>query len=241
MSYILDALRKAEAERHLGAAAPQANSATAQVAANTALPPARRTWLWMTLGLVGGVLAAFGWIAWQGPQPAPAALPTVLPQAAPQAPVRAPMQEAQPELKDRAGQPEDSDRSAAKPKAIEPKREKVHKKVREEAQDKPQHERPQHRKEKKAPAPRTAAPAARAPAADALPSLQELPPAIRQQIPALTVKGYLYANNPADRSVLIDNRLLREGSPVAPGLTLERLEQNGMVLNFQGHRFRRSY
>lgn len=75
----------------------------------------------------------------------------------------------------------------------------------------------------------------------ALGTLRDLPEHIQREIPPLVIGGYLYSSNPADRTVLINNRLLREGSDVAPGLVLERLTQNGMVLSYRGYRYRSTY
>lgn len=71
--------------------------------------------------------------------------------------------------------------------------------------------------------------------------LQDLPPQIQREIPTLAINGYIYASNPADRSVLINNRLRREGEQVAPGLTLEKLLPKEMVLNYRGYRYRIAY
>jgi general secretion pathway protein B len=78
-------------------------------------------------------------------------------------------------------------------------------------------------------------------AAQNLPTARALPDAIRREIPQLNVSGFLHASNPADRTVLIDHQLRREGDEIAPGLTLEALERDGMVLVYRGHRFRRGY
>ncbi|MDB5839847.1 MAG: hypothetical protein JWQ23_1799, partial [Herminiimonas sp.] len=72
-------------------------------------------------------------------------------------------------------------------------------------------------------------------------ALRELPENIQREIPALTINGYIYASNPADRSVLINNRLLREGEQVAPGLTLERMQPREAIMNYRGYRYRLSY
>jgi general secretion pathway protein B len=72
-------------------------------------------------------------------------------------------------------------------------------------------------------------------------TLRDLPPNIQREIPAVNVNGYIYAVNPADRSVLINNKLLHEGEQVEPGLILEKLTPKGAVLNFKGYRFRVPY
>lgn len=74
-----------------------------------------------------------------------------------------------------------------------------------------------------------------------VPSLRELPESIQRDIPELKVGGYIYADKPADRSVIINNRLLREGDEAAPGVTLERMQQHGMILRYKEYRFRSSY
>lgn len=71
--------------------------------------------------------------------------------------------------------------------------------------------------------------------------LRDLPEQIQREIPVFTIGGYIYSGNRADRSVLINNRLLREGDEIAPGLALEQMTPNGMVLSYKGHRYRRSY
>ncbi|TFW10749.1 hypothetical protein E4L96_22660, partial [Massilia arenosa] len=99
-----------------------------------------------------------------------------------------------------------------------------------------------------APAPRASS-AAPAPAAspvqrdadDTLPTARELPEAVRQSLPQVTLGGYIYATNPADRLVLIDKALRHEGEEIAPGLTLERLQPRYAVLNFRGTRYRVAY
>jgi general secretion pathway protein B len=77
--------------------------------------------------------------------------------------------------------------------------------------------------------------------ATSIATLRELPAEIQQQIPPLAISGYIYASNSADRSVLINRKLLREGDEVAPGLTLEQLLPKGMVLNYKGYRYRSGY
>jgi general secretion pathway protein B len=72
-------------------------------------------------------------------------------------------------------------------------------------------------------------------------SLRELPSNIQREIPPLTIGGYIYAGNPAERSVLINNRLLREGDQIAAGLTLEKMMPREAVLNYRGYRYRVPY
>lgn len=75
----------------------------------------------------------------------------------------------------------------------------------------------------------------------ALGTLRDLPADLQREIPPLAVGGFLYSSNPADRSVLINKRLRREGDEIVPGLVLEALQPNGMVFNYRGHRYRSTY
>ena len=67
----------------------------------------------------------------------------------------------------------------------------------------------------------------------------ELPLAVQQEMPKVTVQFHLYSGNPKDRLAGINDRMLREGDTIAPGLVLEQITSDGMVLTFKGHRFLR--
>jgi general secretion pathway protein B len=79
-----------------------------------------------------------------------------------------------------------------------------------------------------------------APIATATLSYSELPFAIQQEIPRLTIAVHAYAKDPKNRLVTIDNRLLHEGDEVSPGLKMEQITPDGMIFNYKGYRFRRS-
>jgi general secretion pathway protein B len=70
------------------------------------------------------------------------------------------------------------------------------------------------------------------------PLLAELPDDIRSQIPALTVNGAVYSDNPAQRLLLLNGQVLSQGSLVVPDLTLERIGANTSEFSFRGTRFR---
>ncbi|WP_198118412.1 general secretion pathway protein GspB [Massilia rhizosphaerae] len=218
MSYILEALKKAQAERQLGSAptihAPQAvPTAPAGMAAN-------RRPLLVGLGAGAAVVAAGALFMWrQAPvpvpapapeQPAPQTLAITAPPAPPPAPERAP--------------------------------EPVHARVAaRQAPPRPVPAAPA------APAPAASAPAAPAPVTaksapeDSLPFLQQLPEARRRDIPHVTFGGYMYSSNPSDRLLIVDKALRHEGEEVAPGLVLEKLLPKAAVMNYRGTRFRVPY
>lgn len=89
--------------------------------------------------------------------------------------------------------------------------------------------------------------AAAAPAAkpgsgwEQVPLLAELPDPLRREIPDLAVTGSMYSDNPANRMVLINRRLLREGDEVAPGIAVEYLAPRAAILKIRNQRFRLPY
>lgn len=90
----------------------------------------------------------------------------------------------------------------------------------------------------------TASPAAPAPApnrkgsAGRILSIHELPPAVRGSLPRLEISGFAAAPDSGKRMVVINDRLVQEGEEVVPGVTLTSAEKDGVVLDFQGYRFR---
>lgn len=226
MSYILEALKKAEAERQLGSA-PTIHAAPLHPApARTA---ARR--IPMLAGLGAGVVAAAvaAYVAMRQPAPQPqpqvavAALAPqpVAPAAAPVAePVRAPEPKTAVQTK-----PVTAPARVVAPKPAPAPRPAV------------------ERVAEAAPAAMPATAPAPAPvvAEASAPALSELPEAVRREVPQIAVGGYIYSSNPADRLLLIDKVLRREGEEVAPGLVLEKLLPKGAVMNFRGYRYRMPY
>jgi general secretion pathway protein B len=86
-----------------------------------------------------------------------------------------------------------------------------------------------------APAPATAAPAS------PVRSFAELTPEARAALPAVNVSGSTYSKNPALRMLIINGKVVQEGGEAAPGLTLETIEPRSAVLNHQGLRYRIGY
>jgi general secretion pathway protein B len=222
MSYILEALKKSQAERQLGSA-PTLHAVP--VGAAPADAAARKRWpLW--LALAGGVLAvALGVMAWRAQAPAvkPSA-PQVAVVAAPSPAVVAPVVP--------PATPPAVARTPAPPLAVLPP---------SAPEPKPAAARAPQPAPVKASAPVTAAAIAPAPEEERLPSLKELPEAIQRAVPPLTFGGYMYSNNPADRLILIDKTLRHEGEEVAPGLVLEKLLPKAAVMNYKGNRYRVPY
>ena len=66
-----------------------------------------------------------------------------------------------------------------------------------------------------------------------------LPLSIRQELPALSITVHAYSSNPKERLVGIDERVAHEGEELAPGLRLEEITRDGMILRYKGYRFQR--
>lgn len=61
-----------------------------------------------------------------------------------------------------------------------------------------------------------------------------------EAMPNIVITVHAYAPDPRERLAGINGRLLREGQEVAPGLKLEGITEEGVILNFRGRRFRRA-
>ena len=68
-------------------------------------------------------------------------------------------------------------------------------------------------------------------------SLADLPPEVRQQLPALALSGATYSENPLYRMLIINGQVFQEKSTPAPGVTLERIQPKQAVLVFRGYRY----
>ncbi|QOY95696.1 general secretion pathway protein GspB [Massilia sp. UMI-21] len=245
MSYILEALKKAQAERQLGSA-PTIH-APAPGYAPAAAQGSRRP-LMVGIGAGALVVALGALFLLRQPASAPAAEPAAEPAlqvAAAPAPVAAPLSVPAPAVA--APAPATVQAVPVAPPAppaparVEPVKPKT----------------PPAPAAKPAPAARAAVEAApetprpvlvaAAPAQAALPAedgigpLQSLPEALQREVPKVAFGGYIYSANPADRLLLVDKMLRREGEEVAPGLVLERLLPKAAIMNFRGYRYRVGY
>jgi general secretion pathway protein B len=229
MSYILEALKKSQAERQLGEL-PSIHAPQVQLHDGAASASARRTPIWLALGGVAVAVAAalLLWQPWQADAAAPAAaavVPAVLAQAVPAPlPVTAPPAAVAP-----------APVAASVPPAATAA--PVH------------HARPVAEPKQETPgqvvSPPVAAPAPAVPptpaAEESVPGMRDLPEPIQRQIPAIAIGGYIYSKNPADRLLLIDKVLRHEGEELAPGLVLEKLQPKAAIFSFKGYRYRVPY
>jgi len=75
------------------------------------------------------------------------------------------------------------------------------------------------------------------PAITAVFALVDLPVAVRGQLPRLQLAGLTYSSNPAHRMVIVNGEVLHEGDTAAPELVLERIEANRTVWRFKEWRY----
>ncbi len=289
MSYILEALKKAQAERQLGSAPDIHTPAPSHVPAPVAGASRKPLLIGLSVGIVIAGIA--GVLAWRAQAPAPqvavlastapafapaptsapatgtpaaspsapapaAGAPTASPGAAVSAPAPRELPAQAPRQAANAGTAAEA-ASAARPASTPP--------AGDTARSRPSTQ-PEGRAAPAArntPAPASVAtsspdavylpaPAARAPdpapmarapepAEENLRTLQQLPEAMQREVPRVSVGGYIYSPNPADRLLLVDKMLRREGDELAPGLVLERLMPKYAVMNYRGTRYRVAY
>lgn len=93
-------------------------------------------------------------------------------------------------------------------------------------------------REAAAPRPPTSRPAlATAPAVAPLPRLAELPEDVRREVPTLAFGGSVHSELPAQRMVILNGQLLREGDAITNDLAVEEIRQKSAVLRIKGRRF----
>lgn len=214
MSYILDALKRADAERersHVPGLHSQSMPATRPTRRQAT---AFRLQSWHGTALAGLVLIAA--TAWWWSQAAPvAALPTPAVESPPAQPP--PIPSDQPDQHPRTPEPALPILAPQPPQTVPT--------------------RPTSQKATAAAASPGAAKAAPAPAR----GFAELSPEARAQLPAVNISGSTYSQNPAHRMLIANGKVVQEGQEIAPGLQLESIGPRSAVLNHQGMRYSIGY
>jgi general secretion pathway protein B len=230
MSYILEALKKAQAERQLGNA-PTIHALQPVQATPASAAASRRPLL---IGVAAGVLVASAVAVVALRQQAPVQVAAVAPvpatAPAPVAPVSAVPPATAAQTAPVPVPPAGQERSVAKAAPVAP--------AAQLANPAPV------RQPRRAPTPNEShreTPRVHLAAEDNVRNLNELPEAIQREVPRVVFGGYIYSPNPADRLLLIDKMLRHEGEEVAPGLVLEKLQPKGAVMNYRGYRYRVAY
>jgi len=230
MSYILDALRRADRERRQGQAADAGTPAFGPASAtppNEASGSGRRLAWAAALALALLVAAALWWWPGEAPPPVTQAAPGTL--QPPPAPTTAAPSPAAPVLPSPAPPP------APPPAALQPRTAAAPAPFLPASAATPP---PQL-----LPTPPAAVPAPStrpAPAASAV-ALQDLPAELRQQLPTLKLSGSIYSSNRADRLLIVDGQVAHEGDTVAPGVVLEQIQQRSATFRFRQYRYEVRY
>ncbi|HSI48825.1 MAG TPA: general secretion pathway protein GspB [Ideonella sp.] len=232
MSYILDALRRAEADRERERGqVPGLHTQTLPGSEPTRAASPRRWLPWAGGGLLllAGVGAGSWWTQREPATPLPAPAPQVAAQTeAPvisPAPVPVPVPTAPPAAQPVVSVPAPAASSiylpqtppavAAKPRTVAPE---------------------------PAPAPPPAVAATPAPAPAAAegrpPLVSELPESLRRELPKLAISGSVYSDDPASRFLIVNGEVLHEGAKLGADLVLEQIRPHELVLRFKGQRYR---
>lgn len=249
MSYILDALRRSDAEREREQA--QVPGLFAQQPAGTSLrtaEPASRGlpgWLLIAAGVAFGVAVPAVWFGLLQPEKAVpvAAIPPANRAGVTSAPSQAPSATPLPAPNSIDGSPQP---------ASAPQREVASMTVPAAPKTQPPRTAPSNSAPARAPetpiartpvAPIATPKAASAPASVAasttqrVPKLSELPENVRREIPGLAFGGAVYSETPSARFVILNGLIYREQDRVSPDLVVEQIKLKSTVLRWREQRF----
>jgi len=227
MSYILDALRRADSERDRGAV-PGVHARQLPLAGGDGDAPSARLpgWLWPVAAVGVLVIGALVWmllgrdpprdvaavtpiaasVPLPAPLPSPASLPTSPPVdrvvPAPRPPV-----------------------AVAAVAAVKPPARALPAAPPAAPVDRPG----------AAPEPKASAPEVR------IYTVADLPDEVRRDLPNLAIGGAMYSENPANRMLIINGQTFHERDRLAPGLLLVQIKLKSAVLEFKGWRYGISY
>jgi general secretion pathway protein B len=220
MSYILDALRRADSERERGAIPSlHAKPVPVALADSDDEGEGRRSQplLWAVIALSVLLAVVLAWLfLGRGGEPEAAPAPVAL--TAPPAPAMAQPPPRLPPM------------PAPEPVAplIDPKPPVL-----------PPVQAPQSAQAPKAAA-KPQAPASVADERQAV-AFNDLPDNIRRELPQLVIGGAMYSQTPANRMLILNGQVFREGDKVTGQLVLEQIKLKSAVLAYKGYRYSINY
>jgi len=243
MSYILDALRRADAERERGVV-PSLQSQQHTIVDDDVATAPPRSLLWAVVALAVALLAVLAWsllrpaaaparapVEGSITAPVPAPLPTLQPAPLPTPTATAPAEASPPPAlaPTTVANPAPPPQRTAAPRAdtaalppakagVEPQRPAT----------------PPATKRAAAAPPAGTAPATTEPRVY---SSSELPEEIRRDLPKIVIGGSSYSSAAASRMVMINGQVFHEGDRLAPDLVLERIRLKSAVFAFKGWRY----
>lgn len=223
MSYILDALKKADAERERGAVPGLHTHAEPLPHDELPQPAGNPTVIWIVAGVSLGAALAMGYALWGRDAPPTEHAPAVAIEPAPPSMVPAmPARDALPEPVKQpayAAAPQPTPAPAPVPAPVERR-----------VEAKPS--------VKASPAPQ----AKEAASATARPlSVSELPDEIKRELPQLSIGGAMHSDTPSSRMLILSNGVFHEGDQPYPGLVLEEIKLKAAVFRFKGYRYSVNY
>jgi len=71
-----------------------------------------------------------------------------------------------------------------------------------------------------------------------VPRLSELPEGLRRELPSLAIGGSVYSDDPASRLVIVNGEVQHEGAKLGADLVLEQIRPRELLLRFKGQRYR---
>jgi general secretion pathway protein B len=220
VSLILEALRKADAERERGSV-PSLHSQPVVTPSAGTLPRPKvvPTWLWIAIGVALGLVAAATWVMTGRNAPAPLAATTNLPPAQPitfgATPSRQSAASAPPSI---AAASTDAQTVAEPAPWRQPE-------------------------ERKAPRPdakgdtRVVTLGNVPPAETPVYSREQLPSEIRAALPQFAIGGNVYSADRTARSLIVNGQLYREKDRLTQELSLEEIKLRAAIFSFRGYRF----
>ncbi len=234
MSYILDALRKSDQQRQRGAVPTLLVGHASSAASKQAFP--------LSYGVIAvilvGVGISIGWLRpWQ-PDSAPRTEDSVAVKVAETDPRQAALLPAAPEATPTAESPLRKQTQAARPVPA-PVAAPAQPRASAQAAMRAPPSKPARSGGSPLPAPPADTGAADTGPALPVVSMADLPVAIQQELPPMSISVHAYSGKPKDRLVGINGALLHEGDSPASGLTLERITPDGMIFSYKGYSFRR--
>ena len=223
MSLILDALRKADAERERGSVPSLHSQPVVLPSVGTlSTPKVRPNWLWIAIGVALGLVAAATWVMTGRNAPTPSAVTAKL-----------------------AAQPSMLEATPARPAAVSgpPRPAAAFADAQAVAEPAPWRQ-PEERKAPRADAKGDAqvvtlgnvlgnVPPAEAPVY----SREQLPPDVRAALPQFAIGGSVYSKDPTARSLIVNGQLYRERDRLTQELSLEEIKLRAAIFSFRGYRF----
>jgi len=233
MSYILDALRKADAERRGVPPPPTGLTEPAVLMDNDPdadLPAGHaRPWAWVLGGVAIALVAAGGWTLWRGDAPPVTVVAAAPPQVAPApalppgpAPVPEPNVDVLPHFPPPLPEAPKPEAPKAEPRPVLT----------------PTPPPPPPPSAKPLPPGIAIVPPVATPGevGNRIYKVSELPEDVRRDFPKFSVNGAMYSERAADRMVVFNGQIFHEGDALGKGVMLKQIRLKSTVLEFRGYR-----